>query len=111
MHGGGKSRTAVELSPPASIAGPGRARAGRSSNARTQSYAIQPTAPPQNRGNPGTSTGCSSPSTSASAAVGSGVAQSRTVGGPPASTSYQVTLAWPAAQRTTARGATPTNEY
>jgi hypothetical protein len=32
-------------------------------------------------------------------------------GGPPPSTSYQVTDAVPAVQRTTARGATPTNEY
>ena len=98
MHSGGRSS-------------PGRARAGSSSNARTQSYAIQPTAPPQNRGSPGISTGRSSPSTSASAAVGSGVAHSAVFGGPQASTSYQVTLAVPFAQRTTARGATPTNEY
>src|SRR6201991_2200604 len=98
MHSGGRSS-------------PGRARDGSSSNARTQSYAIQPTAPPQNLGSPGTSTGRSSPSTSASADVGSGVSHSAVRGGPPASTSYQVTIAVFGRQRTTARGATPTNEY
>src|SRR5262245_45941428 len=90
---------------------PGRARAGRSSNARTQSYAIQPTAPPQNRGSPGTSTGRISRNTSSSAAVGSAVSHVAVRGGPPASTSNHVTLAVPLAQRTSARGATPTNEY
>src|SRR6185503_2838080 len=89
----------------------GRARDGNSSNARTQSYAIQPTAPPQNRGSPATSTGRSSPSTSVSAAVGSAVCHVAVRGGPPLSTSYHVTFAVPACQRTTARGETPTNEY
>ena len=63
------------------------------------------------RGRPGISTGFNSPSTSASAAVGSGVAHSAVRGGPPPSTSYQVTDAVPAVHFTTARGATPTNEY
>ena len=90
---------------------PGFARAGTSSNEDTQSYAIQPTAPPQNRGKPATSTGRSSPSTSDSAAVGSAVCHVAVRGGPPLSTSYHVTFAVPACQRTTARGATPTNEY
>src|SRR5258706_2789531 len=90
---------------------PGRARCGRSSNARTQSYAIQPTAPPQNRGKPGTSTGRRSASTSASAAVGSDVAHVAVRGGPSPSTSHQITFAAPPAHVTTPRGATPTHEY
>src|SRR3954465_7034253 len=92
MHSGGRSS-------------PGRARAGRSSNARTQSYEIQPTAPPQNRGSPATSTGRISPRTPApppappppGAGGGGGGGRGAPRGGggarPPASTSYQVTLA------------------